>query len=77
MDHLCNLTVEEKATIWKEMEEAQGGTANYALIAGYMVGLATSSRISLGMEDRILIAKAGEYLRRLAFAEYATAKEQT
>lgn len=52
--------------ICEEADKAEGGTANMAFIAGICVGLATTNRYPLLLEDRIYLAKAGEYLRRIA-----------
>lgn len=54
----------------KAMKEAQGGHANLAFIAGICMGLAMTDRYSLTDEDRIYLAKAGEYLRRTSFGLY-------
>ncbi len=64
------MTEEDSKAIIKAMKECQGGHGNLAFIAGTMMGLAHTNRYQLEQEDRILLAKAGEYLRRHSFALY-------
>lgn len=62
----------DTAKIAKAAEEAQGGHGNMAFIGGICMGLAITDRYDLEEDDRIYLAKAGEYLRRASFGMYYT-----
>jgi hypothetical protein len=62
---LYHLTEDQRKEILKAVEKAEGGIDNLALMAGFMTGLAFTERYRLDQDDRIFIAKAGEYLRRV------------
>jgi len=53
----------------EKKDEGWGDHANMSFVAGYIIGLSSTDR-PLNEEDRRLLKKAGEYLRRHAFALY-------